>query len=191
MKLFSTLLLIISIVWIVFEIFLIVRDQTQGKAKTGNDRGTRYYNFIAIALGITVASVLEGNSKFFFPSRWSDTSFWIGLCIMVLGFGLRIWAVIILGASFRTKVETHTDQQVVRSGPYRLVRHPSYSGLILMCCGYGIAVQNWLSLAFAVVLPLIALLYRIHIEESVLVLSLGSDYEKYQSGTKKLVPWLW
>ncbi len=60
-----------------------------------------------------------------------------------------------------------------------------------MCCGYGIAVQNWLSLAFAVVLPLIALLYRIHIEESVLVSSLGSDYEKYQSETKKLVPWLW
>jgi protein-S-isoprenylcysteine O-methyltransferase Ste14 len=191
MKQFSTLLSVISIVWIVFEIFLIVRDRTQGKGKTGNDRGTRYYNFIAIAVGITVASVLQGNSKFFFPSRWSDTVFWIGLCIMVLGFGLRIWAVIILGASFRTTVETHTDQQVVRSGPYRLVRHPSYSGLILMCCGYGIAIQNWLSLAFAVVLPLVALLYRIRIEEAVLVSSLGSDYKKYQSETKKLIPWVW
>ncbi|MFZ1041773.1 MAG: isoprenylcysteine carboxylmethyltransferase family protein [Anaerolineales bacterium] len=191
MKLFSTLLSIISIVWIAFEIFLIVRDRRQGKGKTVSDRGTRYYNFIAIALGIAIASVLQGNSKFFFLSRWSDIVFWIGLCIMLLGFGLRIWAVIILGASFRTTVETHTDQQVVRSGPYRLVRHPSYGGLILMCCGYGIAVQNWLSLAFAVILPLVALLYRISIEEAVLVSSLGSDYEKYQRKTKKLVPWIW
>jgi protein-S-isoprenylcysteine O-methyltransferase Ste14 len=191
MKLFSTLLSIISIVWIIFEILLVVRDRIQGKGRTGNDRGTRYYNFIAIALGITVASVLEGNSKFFFPSRWSDAVFWIGLCIIVLGFGLRIWAVIILGTSFRTTVETHTDQQVVRSGPYRLVRHPSYSGLILMCFGFGIALQNWLSLAFAVILPLVALLYRIRIEEAVLVSSLGSDYEKYQRETKKLIPWVW
>ncbi len=191
MKLFSDLITAVSIIWIVFEILLILRDRIQGKGRTGNDRGTRYYNFIAIVLGITVASIIQGNSKFFFPSRWSDTVFWIGLCIMVLGFGLRIWAVIILGTSFRTTVETHADQRVVKSGPYRLVRHPSYSGLILMCCGYGIAVQNWLSLAFAFVLPLIALLYRIHIEESVLVSSLGSDYEKYQSETKKLVPWVW
>ncbi len=191
MTLFSALLTTISIVWIVFEIFLVVRDRLQGKGKARNDRGTLYYNFIAIAVGMTVASVLEGNSKFFFPSRWSDTVFWIGLCIMLLGLGLRIWAVVTLGASFRTTVETHKDQQVVRSGPYRLVRHPSYTGLILMCFGFGIALQNWLSLAFAVILPLIALLYRIQIEEAVLASSLGSEYKKYQSETKKIVPWVW
>lgn len=191
MTLLSALLKITSIVWIVFEISLVVRDRLQGKGKAGNDRGTLYYNFIAIALGMTIASVLNGNSKFFFPGRWSDTVFWLGLCIMWLGLGLRIWAVITLGASFRTTVETHKDQQVVRSGPYRLLRHPSYSGLILMCLGFGITLQNWLSLAFAVILPLVALLYRIYIEEAVLVSSLGSDYTKYQSETKKIIPWVW
>ena len=191
MTLPSAFLTTISIVWIIFEILLVVRDRIQGKGKTGNDRGTLYYNVIAIALGNSIASLLNGNSKFFFPGRWSDTVFWIGLFIMLLGLGLRIWAVITLGASFRTTVETHKDQQVVRSGPYRLIRHPSYTGLILMCCGLGIALQNWLSLAFAVILPLVALLYRIHIEEAVLVSSLGSDYEKYQSETKKMIPWVW
>ncbi len=191
MTLFSALLTTISIVWIVFEIFLIIRDRIRGKGNAGNDRGTLYYNVIAIAVGVTIASVVNGNSKFFFPGRWSDTVFWIGLCIMLLGLGLRIWAVVTLGASFRTTVETHKDQQVVKSGPYKLVRHPSYTGLILMCFGFGIALQNWLSLAFAVILPLIALLYRIHIEEGVLASSLGSEYKKYQSETKKIVPWVW
>jgi len=60
-----------------------------------------------------------------------------------------------------------------------------------MCIGYGIALQNWLSLAFALIVPLIALLYRIQVEEAVLVSSLGSDYKKYQSETKKIVPWIW
>jgi protein-S-isoprenylcysteine O-methyltransferase Ste14 len=191
MTLFIILLITISTIWIAFEIWLVVRDRIHGKGKTGIDQGTRYYNFIAIAVGITGAAVLNGNSKFFFPGGRSDTVFWIGLCIMLLGLGLRIWAVVTLGASFRTTVETHTYQHVVKSGPYRLVRHPSYSGLIMMCCGYGIAVQNWLSLAFAVVLPLVVLLYRIRIEEAALISSMGSDYEEYQSKTKKLVPWVW
>ena len=60
-----------------------------------------------------------------------------------------------------------------------------------MCFGFGIALQNWLSLAFAIMLLLVALLYRIRIEEAVLVSSLGSNYEKYQRETKKLVPWVW
>src|ERR1700690_1974172 len=153
MTLLSALLITTSILWIVFEILLVVRDQLQGKGKAGKDRGTLYYNVLAIALGMTVASVLNGNSKFFFHGHWSDTVFWIGLFIMWLGLGLRIWAVVTLGASFRTTVETHKDQQVIRRGPYRLVRPPSYTGLILMCFGFGISLQNWLSLAFSAMLP--------------------------------------
>ncbi len=87
MTLLSALLTVTSIVWIVFEISLVMRDRLQGKGKAGNDRGTLYYNFIAIALGMTVASVINANSKFFFPGRWSDIVFWIGLCIM----SVRSW----------------------------------------------------------------------------------------------------
>jgi protein-S-isoprenylcysteine O-methyltransferase Ste14 len=191
MTLYSILLTSISIIWIIFEILLIVRDRIQGKGKTGNDRGTRYINLIAIFLGITMAGVLSRDTGFFFPGGRAMAGFWIGLFIMVLGFAFRIWSVITLGASFRTTVETHTDQRVVSNGPYRLLRHPSYTGLLLMCFGYGIAVQNWLSLAFAIILPLAALLYRIRIEEAALVSSIGSDYVEYQRKTKKLIPWVW
>jgi protein-S-isoprenylcysteine O-methyltransferase Ste14 len=188
---FFILLRILSAVWIVFEVWLIFRDRAHGKGKTERDNGTRYFNIIAIVVGITLAGVLNGRSEFFFPGGRTDEGFWTGLSIMLLGFGLRIWAVATLGASFRTTVETHAEQRVEKRGPYRLVRHPSYSGLLLMCLGYGIAVQNLLSLAFAFILPLIAILYRIRIEEAALISSIGSEYEEYRRSTKKLIPWVW
>jgi protein-S-isoprenylcysteine O-methyltransferase Ste14 len=191
MTLFWAFLTLVSAIWIGFEVWLFIRDRTQGKGKTDKDRGTVYYNLIAITGGITLASVFNGYRMFFFPGGRSATGFWIGVCIMLLGFGLRIWAVVTLGGSFRTTVETHIKQLVVKTGPYRLVRHPSYSGLLLMCIGFGIAVQNLLSLAIALVLPLVALLYRIHVEEKALVLAIGSAYKEYQGETKKLIPWLW
>jgi protein-S-isoprenylcysteine O-methyltransferase Ste14 len=61
----------------------------------------------------------------------------------------------------------------------------------MFCLGYGIAVQNWLSLFVAVVLPLSALIYRMQVEEKALVASLGSEYETYLRSTKKLIPWIW
>jgi protein-S-isoprenylcysteine O-methyltransferase Ste14 len=191
MILFTILLTTASTIWIAFEIWLVVRDRMQGKGKTVKDRGTRYYSIAAVILGITVASVLNGISRFFFPGGRGYAPFWVGLGIMMLGFGLRIWAVATLGTSFRTTVETHSNQRAVRKGPYRLIRHPSYSGLVIMCLGYGIALMNWLSLVIAVVLPLVALVYRIHIEETVLASMIGSEYKEYQSQTKKLIPWVW
>ena len=185
------LLTALTVLWVACEIWLMVRDRAQGKGKTAKDRGTRYYNFIAIAVGLTVAGFLSGKTTFFFPWGQNYEVFWIGFAIMLLSLSFRIWAIATLGSSFRTTVETHQNQKVVRKGPYKLVRHPSYTGLLLTCLGYGIAVQNWLSVIFAVALPLTAILYRIHVEEAELVSSLGSDYVNYQKETKKLIPWIW
>jgi protein-S-isoprenylcysteine O-methyltransferase Ste14 len=188
---YPIILAAVTILWIAFEIWLIVRDRVSGKGKPERDRGTLYLNFTAIVLGLTLAGFLNGNARYFFPGGRSSAGFWTGIGIMALGFALRIWAVVTLGASFRTTVETHANQGVIESGPYRRIRHPSYAGLIMMCIGDGVALQNWLSLGIAVILPLLALLYRIHIEEKTLALSLGSSYRSYQSRTKKLVPWIW
>jgi protein-S-isoprenylcysteine O-methyltransferase Ste14 len=168
-----------------------MRDAAHGKGKTGSDKGTRYFNSIAIWAGITGAAILNGFPEFFFPGGRTSAGFFIGIAIMLAGLALRIWSVATLGASFRTTVETHRDQKMVSHGPYRLLRHPSYSGMILICCGYGIALQNWLSLLVAVLLPLSALLYRIHVEEAALASSFGPDYIEYQKHTKRLIPWVW
>jgi protein-S-isoprenylcysteine O-methyltransferase Ste14 len=184
-------LVLIPTVWMALEIWLVIRDASHGKGKTTSDKGTRYFNFIAMLAGIGIAALLNGISQFFFPGGRNITVFFIGIALMLAGLGLRFWAVATLGAAFRTTIETHRDQKVVDRGPYRLIRHPAYSGSLLICLGYGIALQNWLSLLAAFLLPLAALLYRIHVEEPALVASLGTEYLEYQKRTKKLLPWIW
>ncbi len=184
-------LTILSLIWLVFEISLVIRDRIRGRGKTARDRGTRNFNFIAITIGLTAGGFANGYSLFFFPGGRTIPVFWAGFAVMSLGLALRIYAIAILGKSFRTTVEIHENQKVVKKGPYRFIRHPSYTGLILMCCGYGVALQNWLSLILAVSFPLAAILYRIHVEEAVLAESIGEEYKEYRRHTKKLIPWVW
>jgi protein-S-isoprenylcysteine O-methyltransferase Ste14 len=73
-------------------------------------------------------------------------------------------------------VATHPDQEVVTAGPYRLIRHPSYTGLLIAFLGVGIFLNNWLSLSFLLVPITVAVLYRIRKEEEVLLVSLGESY---------------
>jgi protein-S-isoprenylcysteine O-methyltransferase Ste14 len=191
MELYIIILLIIPAIWFAYEAWLVYRDRKQGKGNTQIDRGTRNFNIIGLIIGISGAAILSGISASFFPGARSPIYFWVGVGIMLMGLALRIWAVQTLGNSFRTTVETHINQKVINYGPYKLIRHPSYTGSHLICLGYGIAVQNWLSLAFAVIIPLLVLLYRIHVEEPVLLASMGEEYREYQKRTKKIIPWIY
>ena len=110
---------------------------------------------------------------------------------MWLGLALRIWAIAALGGAFRTTVEVDPGQAVVSTGPYRWVRHPSYSGLLLIVTGCGLAAGNWLALAICIALPPPELLWRIHVEEAELTGVLGDRYRAYQAQTKRLIPRLW
>jgi protein-S-isoprenylcysteine O-methyltransferase Ste14 len=191
MDIYILILLVIPIMWISYESWLMYRDRQHGKGNTHIDRGTRNLNTAGIIFGISGAAILSGITGFFFPGARTPVYFWIGVAIMLMGLALRIWAVQTLGNSFRTTIETHNNQKVINYGPYKLIRHPSYSGSLLICLGYGIAVQNWLSLACAVIIPSLALLYRIHMEEPVLLASMGEEYREYQKYTKKIIPWVY
>ena len=191
MNIHTRLIIFTSALWIAFEISLVIRDRLQGKGRTDKDRGTRYINFIAITVAMIAAAWLNGISKFWFPGGRTLAVFWLGFAILLSGAFLRVWSIVVLGSSFRTTVEVSDNQHVVQRGPYKIVRHPSYSGALLMCCGYGIAEQSWLSLAIAIGLPLIAFLYRISVEETALVSVIGPEYQEYQKHTKKLIPGIW
>jgi protein-S-isoprenylcysteine O-methyltransferase Ste14 len=186
-----TYLLILSIVWLAAELSLVARDRAQGRGKTAQDRGTRSYNLLSIIISMFLAIFFAQNTNITFMRRSSDLFLWLGALLVVGGIAVRLWAVLTLGRSFRTTIETQPGQGVVQAGPYRLVRHPSYSGALLICLGFGIAFQNWLSLLVLVALPLAAVLHRIPIEEAALVQGLGQAYVEYQQRTKKLVPFVW
>jgi protein-S-isoprenylcysteine O-methyltransferase Ste14 len=174
--------------WAVLELGLRVGERLQGRGSATRDRATRA--LIAVTVGIAVALAAVTASRAAAP-RIGGSYRAGGLIVMWLGLAIRIWAIAALGRAFRTTVEVDPGQAVVRAGPYRWVRHPSYSGLLLIVTGCGLASGNWLALAVCTVLPLTALLRRIHVEEAELVRVLGDRYRAYQRHTKRLIPGIW
>ena len=110
--------------------------------------------------------------------------------MMIAGMLFRWTAIRTLGRFFTVDVTVHEGHVVVDSGPYRLVRHPSYTGLLLAFAGLGLSFQNWISIV-ALLLPVsLAFLSRIAQEERVLREALGQPYLDYCARTKRLLPGL-
>jgi protein-S-isoprenylcysteine O-methyltransferase Ste14 len=174
--------------WAFVEVGVRVRERVQGKGRAGRDRGTR----VVIALSLGAAIVAAVGARAVAPElRLPAPLRIVGVIVMWLGLALRVWAIAALGSGFRTTVEVEPSQAVVSSGPYRWLRHPSYTGLLLIVAGFGATFGNWLSLAASVVLPLPAIVWRIHVEEAELDRVLGDEYRTYQSGRARLIPGLW
>jgi protein-S-isoprenylcysteine O-methyltransferase Ste14 len=115
----------------------------------------------------------------------------VGLSLMVVGTILRYWSVHVLGRFFTVTVDVGEDHELIERGPYALVRHPSYTGMLVVYLGIGVALDSWLSATAAVVVPAAAVVIRIAHEERLLREQLGRDYERYQGRTKRLVPGVW
>jgi protein-S-isoprenylcysteine O-methyltransferase Ste14 len=91
---------------------------------------------------------------------------------------------------YGAEVADLTDERG-HAGPYRWVRHPSYTGLLLIAAGIGLAAGTWPGLVVCLVLPAAAMLLRIRVEEAALTRVLGDPYRAYQSRAKRLIPGLW
>jgi protein-S-isoprenylcysteine O-methyltransferase Ste14 len=116
--------------------------------------------------------------------------FFVGICIMLLGIALRWYSAAVLGKYFTFDVAIQNGQPLIEVGPYRYVRHPSYSGALLTLFGFGLALGNWAGLAAALLCLGSAYAYRIPIEEAALASVLGGAYEQYAKRTWRLVPFL-
>ena len=117
-----------------------------------------------------------------------DWIYYVGIFVMVAGIVFRQWAIAVLGRYFSGVIGVQTEQKVVESGPYRLIRHPSYSGVLVFLVGMGLALQSWVAIFVNVVIFAIAYGYRIIVEERVLVSELGNSYVEYMKRTKRVIP---
>ncbi|MEV4053833.1 isoprenylcysteine carboxylmethyltransferase family protein [Amycolatopsis sp. NPDC049688] len=111
--------------------------------------------------------------------------------IVWLGLLLRWWSFVSLGKLFTVTVRTNEQQLVVDRGPYRALRHPSYTGLLLIFSGGGLIAGNWVSAAGALAVLLVALIYRLRIEERALEEALGDHYLRFAENRARLVPFVW
>jgi protein-S-isoprenylcysteine O-methyltransferase Ste14 len=117
--------------------------------------------------------------------------FALGMVIGWLGLLLRWWSFVSLGRYFTVVVRTSEDQPVVDRGPYRVLRHPSYTGLLLALAGGGLMLGNWVSTAGAVGVVLLAVIYRLRIEECALTAALGDRYREFAASRARLIPNVW
>ncbi len=176
--------------WLASEIFIAIATRTRRGGGKVNDRGSMLILWLMITASITACNWIAGARG---PNLPGSAHHWKLASVLVIAAGLILRAVAIfsLGKSFSANVAIRHTQTVYREGLYRLVRHPSYSGLLIVFLAIGLHTQNWHSLA-AVLLPTTAaLLYRIHVEEAALKHAFGPEYDQYIRETKRLIPGLY
>jgi protein-S-isoprenylcysteine O-methyltransferase Ste14 len=116
---------------------------------------------------------------------------WIGICIYVSGVLLRFWGILTLGVHFSRQVIAHQQMKLASTGPYRNLRHPLYTGIILCCTGISISANTWLGLLTIFILVIPILMYRIHLEESHMRTVIGNSYDTWCKSRWRLIPYLY
>jgi protein-S-isoprenylcysteine O-methyltransferase len=144
---------------------------------------------LAGAFGIALAVTDAGVGPSVAAQRWP--LFVVGIGLSLGGLALRGWAIATLGPFFQARLVIQQDHSVVSDGPYRVVRHPSYVGPVLMFGGIGLLLDNWVALAVCLVLPIGAYIRRIAVEEQLLANGLGAEYERYRETTWRMLPGVW
>lgn len=172
--------------WSVLE----VRQGLQRRTgATNTDRGSLMVVRVLAVVGALLAALLaRGGAGAFVPGTALIA---LAFALICGGIALRLWSFRTLGRYFTFQVMTSADQPVITTGPYRFVRHPSYTGILLILAGVGLSYGNVLSLAALLVLPLLGFINRIRVEEAALSTALGDRYASFARGRKRLVPFVW
>lgn len=173
--------------WILMEIWIFSRDLRAAPGER-KDRGSVFVIILAISAGMTLA--------FYAPHLWPWARiglpvFWPGVCLVWIGIGLRVWAVQTLGRHFRTAVRILDGHQLVTHGPYRVLRHPSYTGGLMTVAGIGLMLGNGLSFAAAFGGIFIGYAVRILVEEAALREHFGDAFAAHKKRTWAVLPPLW
>jgi protein-S-isoprenylcysteine O-methyltransferase Ste14 len=115
---------------------------------------------------------------------------WVGLAVIVAGIAFSLWAIVTLGRHYDLELEIHRDHELIRAGPYRLVRHPVYTGLALHFAGACLATGNLPLIAGTLLVTYPALYLRAKTEERLLRERFGAEYDEYARRVGMLVPLL-
>ena len=168
------------------ELWLGITRRSRGAAVSHDKKSLR------ILWMVILASVFFGiEAAYWVPSAAMPhraTLRAIGFFIFVFGLVLRWFSIGYLGRFFTVDVAIHSGHRVIESGPYRFIRHPSYTGALLAFLGLGLSMGNWYSVAIFILPTFLAFLVRIEVEERALAEAMGEQYRSYQRRTKRLVP---
>ena len=178
--------------WIVF-FFAFVREGRviQGSFATTpseQDAGT----FRALVIGSPLALIAAIAASFlpWLTIAWPEIAVVLGIALLIAGAVLRRYCFNALGKSFTGTVIVASDQAIIQHGPYRFVRHPSYTAAFLMFIGIGLALCSWISLAILFFAHCYLYGRRVAVEERALLDTLGAPYREYMSRTRRFIPFV-
>ncbi len=174
------------LIWAVPEVWLLFRDRKLSPMGTKtNGKIMYYFSFIAILACLLLAKY----NSLTIPIT-QDSRLLIGILIIWGGLLIRWWAMYSLGKYFTVVVTVKAGQKLIKNGLYKYIRHPSYTGSLLVGIGLGFGLGNWIGLAVMLILPYISYLLRAVVEEQVMVASFGNGYLIYMSQTSRFVPFI-
>jgi len=174
--------------WAIFELWVNLRQSRVGS--TNRDRFTRYLILVGMAVGIVVAWGTAKLLPFTEITTARPIVFYFGLSLIIVGLVFRAYAIRQLGQFFVPEVVVQPGQRIYQDGPYRYLRHPSYTGTLITVVGYGLALNNWISLLIILTVFFKVFLIRIVVEETALTEAFGDEYRQYMKRTKRLIPYI-
>lgn len=177
---------IVYVCWLLSEIILnrVLRSGRGDQPLKGKHSLTIIW---IAAIGATVAAGNIARYTRFPVTDWKGFGL-LGIGLILLGMTIRLIAIISLGRFFTVDVAIRQGHMLKKDGMYKYVRHPAYTGSLLSFLGFGVSLNNWVSLMVVAIPVTAAFLYRVRLEEEMLVASFGSDYERYKRETYRLLP---
>lgn len=181
----------LRVIWLIFLTYWFISSRG---VKTTVKSESFLKRFVFYWLPLIIAFMLLG------PGDWYGTS-WLrenfvphtnfvgalGLSISFAGLVTACWARYLLGTNWSATVQQKADHALITSGPYRLVRHPIYTGLLLMFSGHALIVGDYRAIV-AVVIVFVSLWFKLKKEEALMAQVFGSSYDQYRQSTKALLP---
>jgi protein-S-isoprenylcysteine O-methyltransferase Ste14 len=173
--------------WVLFSLYWEKAAKTAAPAKSSESKFSRgIHVFLTNAALLLEIAPIRGLGRFLPVSPLIMAG---GLAVEALGLCLAIWARRHLGRNWSGEISVKVDHQLIRSGPYRLLRHPIYTGILTMYLGPTLVTGEWLAVV-GLVMALFAYWRKIRLEEATLGGAFGPEYDAYRRTTWALVPGL-
>ncbi len=185
----NLLFMLLGMCWGGYELLLSHRRRAaDGGAR---DKGTLQLLWRVLYAAVAVGVLLSFLGVCRYTPALQEPARWLGCALLAGGLALRLWAIRVLARWFTVDVTIQDDHRLIRHGPYRYLRHPSYTGALLAFYGLAIGLGDVLSL-LAIVLPVTwAFLRRIQVEEAMLTEAFPEEYPDYAAHSWRLLPFVW
>ena len=185
--------MVLSIIWLAFWIYWLVsalRTRSQSKRRESFTSRWLYWIVLAVAYGLLLAWLPPRYGMLTWRFLPNTVLFvWVGIAITLLGLGFAVWARVHLGQYWSGRVTIKAGHKLIQTGPYRIVRHPIYTGILLGLVGSAIAVGEVRAL-MAIVLAAVGIFFKIRVEEKFLLEEFGPAYLQYKKEVKTIIPFV-